>query len=79
MVFLPKGAEADDLVSGPTRTPATTRPLALKNTDMKLLAASVNYLIKFDIERHSPSSQRGFLPGRNFLDNITVLDTAARR
>ena len=64
MAFLPKGSEEADLAEGATREAASTRPLALKNTDAKLLATGVNDKIKGILALHSPKSQRGFLPGR---------------
>ena len=43
-VFIPKGTEADDCFDL-TRSPDNTRPLGLKNTFNKLIAAATNHCI----------------------------------
>ena len=76
-IFLPKGDEAGDAV-GLVRDPANTRPLALKNSDNKIIATAVNSRIKSVVSRHSNKIQRGFIQRRNFVTNIVELDTYAR-
>ena len=44
--FLPKGDQEDDGSAGPgcgERLPSESRPLTMKNTDNKLIAAAVTY------------------------------------
>eukprot|EP00959_Pyramimonas_sp_CCMP1952_P045124 942465-Pyramimonas_sp.AAC.1 len=38
----------------------------------------MNARLKGPVEKASPVPQRGLLRGRNFIDNITLLDTKAR-
>ena len=78
MVFLPKGKEEGHLQAGAYREAARTRALALKNADNKIVDAAVNQSIKRELAIKSPGAQRGFLMGRNFLNNITLLDTFGR-
>eukprot|EP00973_Karenia_brevis_P082817 11481054-Karenia_brevis.AAC.1 len=54
------------------------RPLGLKNTDVKLCASSVCFVLSDFISVNAHFSQRGFIKGRNFISNILELDTFAR-
>ena len=74
---MPKGVEADDHL-GVVREPTATRPLGLKNTDVKTISGAIHHCIKREVPRFASSLQRGFIYGRNFLDNIVELDTWSR-
>jgi hypothetical protein len=76
-IFIPKGEEEQDDVQI-IRSPEATRPLGLKNKDNTTIAAVTNNSIRFPVARDACSLQRGFLVGRNFVNNIVDLDTFAR-
>ena len=76
-IFTAKGEEELD-VKEVIRSPESTRPLGLKNSDNKTIAAVTNYSIKFEIARDACSLQRGFLASRNFVNNIVELDAISR-
>ena len=75
-IFLPKGAADDDTLCSVKRTAENTRPLGLKNTDNKTIAAAINYTISGAITHWVDSQQNGFICGRQGLNNI--IDIAAR-
>ena len=76
-VIPPKSAtEADD--SQVTRAAEDTRPLNLKNTDNKSLAGVINTKLSRPIAAWSEKAQRGFVKGRQGLDNIVDVDIQAR-
>jgi len=75
--FTPKG-ETDDDKQEVVREPDSTRPLSLKNTDNKSICAVLNRKIRHPIRTAACKIQRGFIVGRNFVDNIVDLDTVAR-
>ncbi|CAK0837872.1 unnamed protein product, partial [Prorocentrum cordatum] len=76
--FAPKGGDTPSAAQV-EREPAKTRPLALKSSGAKLMAAAAaNRYLSVVAERHVPSSQRGFVKGRNFLENAWRLDAQAR-
>ena len=77
IVFVPKGTEQDD-ETGIVRDPFDTRPLALKNSDNKAIGGVVNFLLKRTMARSACALQRGFIPGRQLLENVLNLDTHAR-
>jgi hypothetical protein len=77
MIFAPKGSERDD-DAGVVREPMTTRPLGIKNTDVRNISAAINFVIREATGKHASRIQRGFVYGRNFLDNVVDLDTYAR-
>ena len=76
-VFIPKG-EADNDLDLLARHPGETRPLGLKNSDNKTIASNINYSLKPIIFNNACKLQRGFIAGRNFLNNIVDLDSFAR-
>ena len=76
-IFIHKGEEEQD-DHEIIRAPESTRPLGIKNKDNTTVAAVTNNCLKFDVARDACSAQRGFLPGRNFVDNIVDLDAYAR-
>ena len=76
-VFLPKPIDdaAHDMLN---RSPEDTRPLALKNTDNKILAAAFNSGLSSTTPTWADPDQRGFVPNRQGVDNIIGFDTAMR-
>ena len=61
-----------------TRKAADVRPIALKNSDNKLVASVYNRKISSIAPQHIHPAQRGFVKGRHFVQNILDLDTQAR-
>ena len=76
-VFIAKGVENDDQ-GGITREPIATRPLGLKNADVKAVSGATYALIKRAVGLYASRLQRGFVQMRNFLDNIVDLDAHSR-
>ena len=77
MAMLPKGDEPLGNAEC-TRTPATLRPLSMKNSDVKLLASAVNITIA-TIAANTAVEQKRFVAGRQFLHNVVVVDAEARK
>eukprot|EP00959_Pyramimonas_sp_CCMP1952_P169169 3534130-Pyramimonas_sp.AAC.1 len=73
LAFLPKGDEPSDLVDC-TRSPECTRPLTLKNSDSKGVAAAVNLYLAGVVARDTHGVQKGFVAGRKFGEHIVALD-----
>ena len=76
-IFVPKGTEDDD-ETGIIRSPSATRPLGLKNTDVKCISGATHFLIRHSIAKFAARQQNGFVHGRNFINNVVDLDTRAR-
>ena len=76
-VYLPKGEEAEDIPHFVVRAINDTRPLALKNTDNKLVCSSINYTTKPVLTRSISDLQRGFVAMRQLLQNVLELDVYA--
>ena len=76
-IFLPKGEDKDD-GRGAVRTPENTRPLSASNTDEKLIAQAVNLPLATALPEVAVDWQRGFVKGRQLIDNVLILDTASR-
>ena len=74
IVFIPKNVDNSTGIYNP----ADTRPLGLKNTDNKAIAAISNLCIKHTLAGQLCEDQRGFLCGRNFLQNVVDVDSIAR-
>eukprot|EP00959_Pyramimonas_sp_CCMP1952_P208299 4357321-Pyramimonas_sp.AAC.1 len=79
-LFLPKpiSGEPDSGSGGVRRSAQDTRPLGLKSTSNKVVAATLNRRITPAIQRVASVVQRGFVAKRNFVNNIVDLDSAAR-
>ena len=75
--FVPKGNEVLDevLIS---RDAADTRPLAMKNSDNKIVGSVLNDKLKPILSKQTCKLQRGFVPGRQLIENVLDLDTASR-
>ena len=81
LAFLPEGGQEDDGSAGPgfvERVPSETRPLTMKNTDNKLIAAAVTYAAIPTFKDTVNIIQQGFVPGRNFVGNVVQLDFESR-
>lgn len=77
--FIPKGNEAaDGMHLGLYRLAGDTRPLNLKNVDIKLLAAATCFKLRPDLDEWVDSCQRGFMRAREALANIVEFDAASR-
>lgn len=78
--FPPKGVEATDLPNSGQRArrPENTRPLALKNTDCKTAAATINFPIRNAMKDWTVEQHRGFVATRGPLQHIVCLETYAR-
>ena len=75
-VFIPKivGAIADAIFCHPLEL----RPLTLKNTDNKIIAGILNWCVHPIVPKTACSLQRGFVAGRQLVQNPVDLDFAAR-
>ncbi|CAK0857630.1 unnamed protein product, partial [Prorocentrum cordatum] len=58
---------------------AKVRVLGLRNCDLKLISSTVNRAIRPALVSLAPPCQRGFIPGRNFGNNILELDVSSRQ
>ena len=76
-VFIPKPVEDTPGHEG-CRAPEDTRPLSLKNCDNKAVAAVLNQALSAVTPTWAHRDQRGFVPGRQGIDNIIELDAAMR-
>ena len=77
-IFLPKGTADDDTLGSVKRTAENTRPLGLKNTDNKTIAAAINLTMSGAIAHWADTQQNGFICGRQGLNNIIDIDARAR-
>eukprot|EP00959_Pyramimonas_sp_CCMP1952_P344585 7217147-Pyramimonas_sp.AAC.1 len=68
LVILPKGNLPQDGMAD--KRPEDTRPLALSNTDQKLMASCLAYPLKNVVREKLHPVQRGFINGRNMIDNV---------
>ena len=79
LVFLPKDVPGgSDDSSGLAREPSDTRPLSLKNSDVKICTSAVNGRIKTKVKSVAHKDQRGFISGRQLLSNILLIDSKMR-
>ena len=77
MVFLPKDVACDEGCEL-TRNASSTRPLGLKNTDLKIIGAALSWSVGPVIRAEAHAAQRGFIGGRDFVQNIVELDGLSR-
>ena len=77
MYFLIKGIEDDDHTNV-ARTPDQTRPIGLRNTDLKSILALVTMGQTTIFSRDANPCQNGGTKGRNFANNVVQLDTRGR-
>ncbi|CAK0846616.1 unnamed protein product, partial [Prorocentrum cordatum] len=79
-IFLPKNVTDLELRDGScSRSPDKVRVLGLRNCDLKLISSTVNRAIRPALVALAPPCQRGFIPGRNFGNNILELDVSSRQ
>jgi hypothetical protein len=73
LAFIPKGEDPNDahLVA---RTPNTTRPISLSNTDSKYFALALNRPLAEAAKVTVHPRQRGFVQGRSLIDNILEVE-----
>ena len=76
-LFIPKGSQPHDPVEV-IRTPLQTRPISMKNTDNKLIVATNVRALEPQYQQLTHWCQNGFCKGRNFLNNLLDIDSAAR-
>lgn len=77
LICMPKGVRPEE-GSVIARAASQTRPLGLKNTDVKVVASCVARSVHHGLQVRVSDRQRGFLRGRLATDNTAELDAAAR-
>jgi hypothetical protein len=77
LAFIPKGDNPEDfhLVA---RSPSTTRPISLSNTDSKYFALALNRPLAEAATITVHPRQRGFVNGRSLLDNVLEVEGIAQ-
>ena len=75
--FPPKGEKSLDAVEV-FRSAKETRPISLKNSDNKFIVGAAVRKLAPEAKTKTHESQRGFVSGRNFLNNVLDLDSIAR-
>ncbi|CAK0813889.1 unnamed protein product, partial [Prorocentrum cordatum] len=79
-IFLPKNVTDLELRDAScSRSPDKVRVLGLRNCDLKLISSTVNRAIRPALVSLAPPCQRGFIPGRNFGNNILEFDVSSRQ
>jgi hypothetical protein len=76
-MFPPKGdeeADSDEIL----REACDTRPLGMKNCDNKTVAGVYNAACKRTLSASANRLQRGFIAGRQIIQNVMNMDTHAR-
>ena len=76
---LPKKPIGIDPILGEFYSPASTRPLAIVNTDNRLIASAMRRRWESIFNKWVSSAQRGFLHGRSMLANVVDVDFDAMR
>eukprot|EP00959_Pyramimonas_sp_CCMP1952_P436632 9143056-Pyramimonas_sp.AAC.1 len=72
--LLPEGCRAgDDDVRGVVRAADAERTLGLRNTDVKVISATLNTAFSAMVRQTISSAQRGLTAGRQFSSNILEL------
>ena len=73
LVFIPKGEDINDALLV-ARTPNTTRPISLSNTDSKYFALALNRPLAEAAKVTVHPRQRGFVQGRSLIDNVLEVE-----
>eukprot|EP00959_Pyramimonas_sp_CCMP1952_P202090 4225821-Pyramimonas_sp.AAC.1 len=60
-----------------SRSPDCLRPLAMKNSDIQIIASATNRILN-SVASDTEEEQQGFVNGRQLLSNIVKVDTTAR-
>ena len=76
VVYPPKKVGAKE--TAVDRAPKDTRPISLKLTSAKVITAAFNFSWRAALPAWAPSSQRGFVAGRQLSHNVVLADVAAR-
>eukprot|EP00959_Pyramimonas_sp_CCMP1952_P290061 6066400-Pyramimonas_sp.AAC.1 len=69
LALLAKGLDSATGLPG-FRPLQDTRPLSLGNTDVEIIASAVNHLLEPAVSQWAANAQRGFIQGRQMLDNV---------
>eukprot|EP00959_Pyramimonas_sp_CCMP1952_P374764 7848753-Pyramimonas_sp.AAC.1 len=72
--FSPEGACPDDTSHSITRNPEVTRPLALCDSDAKIMSLAFGSPLARLAERTVHGGQRGGVKGRHISSNIVIAD-----
>ena len=79
LICPPKGDEQDDVIGqSVTRKAEDTRPLSLRNSGAKIISWALNSKLKRAVATTVCWTQRGFLTGRNFCENLVEGGAYAR-
>lgn len=78
LCMLPKGRSPQDVEGAATRTAKALRPLSLKNTDGKSIAATTARTMKRTVSKAVSGAQRGFAGGRQLTTCIVEMDAYTR-
>jgi len=70
--------ESDSSTRKVVRSPLGTRPLVLNDGNNKIVAGIAANATGPVLQSSANASQRGFVKGRQFIDNPVILDTHAR-
>jgi len=73
LAFIPKGDDPHDALLV-ARTPATTRPISLSNTDNKYFALALDRPLAEAATVTVHPRQRGFVHGRSLIDNVLEVE-----
>ena len=73
---LPKGDNNQDCSDSCIRDLSKTRPLSGANTDAKLFASCLAHVINSFVNDWAFVHQRGFIRGRNILENVLQVENA---
>ena len=76
LLFLPKKASGTTPTGEGYYEAANVRPLNVTNTDNRLLANAVRYVIEPFVGQRVTTLQRGFIGGRSMLANLVDIDEA---
>eukprot|EP00959_Pyramimonas_sp_CCMP1952_P289177 6047919-Pyramimonas_sp.AAC.1 len=74
LFFLPKWACPDDTSHSITRSPEVARPLALCDSDAKIMSLALGSPLARLAERTAHGGQGGGVKGRNISSNIVIAD-----
>ena len=77
LALIPKQAEPTDHTMGMYRHPKNLRPLSLSNTDVKLLALSLNAVVSQALPAWARPEQRGFINDRMIIQNVLDVEASA--
>jgi hypothetical protein len=77
LAFIPKGEDINDITLV-ARSPSTTRPISLSNTDSKYFALALNRPLAEAAKVTVHPRQRGFVQGRSLIDNVLEVEGFAQ-